>query len=403
MYQKISIVVLVFFIATIFHAPSDVSTPQGMFSLQWGKVDIGYPRALSGDSPHYLVAVNSLIEDGDFNLKNNYDQALSGDWDAGLRFRSRKIDRHVDVDSQGRELGTHSPFFALILAFFAWPLAGTPWVEPLCVWITSAAGLAVVLFLWQHLKEEFDKQLNPLLIASMATPLLCYSRDIWTEPWIAAIWLALLSTQKISFRILLGFIGTLIKYPFFVVPFALGIVHCIRGKKKSGLALIASSTLAITTSIVMVQWIFQDVTEHQSLFHSGIHAGFQFSLEGLFGLLFSPENGLLIFFPILIWGFRRIWKHAEIWLPLVTFFAAHAFYVDWMGGTGFGSRYMVPIASLLMLSVDWSAMRNRWFKMAALYSLIWGLAGGLFPALVYDRTPWEILEHSWLNLGWGAL
>ena len=164
----------------------------------------------------------------------------------------------------------------------------------------------MVLFLWQHLKEEFDKPLNPLLIAAMATPLLCYSRDIWTEPWIAAIWLALLSTRKISFRIVLGFIGTLIKYPFFVVPFALGIVHCIRGRKKSGLALIGSSTLAITTSIVVVQWIFQDVTEHQSLFHSGIHSGFQFSLEGLFGLLLSPENGLLIFFPILIDLLRSI-------------------------------------------------------------------------------------------------
>ena len=402
MLRNIAVVFLIFFAATTAHAPSDAAAMEGTPSLRWGKIAVGLPRALSGDSPHYLVAVHSLIEDGDFDLKNNYDQALGGDWDAGSRFRGRRIDRHVDVDDKGRELGTHSPFFALMLAFFAWPLAGTRWVEPLCVWLTCTAGLAAVLFMARHLGKSRGRTVNPLLVASLASPLLCYSRDIWTEPWIAAIWLALLSARSLSARIALGCLGTLIKYPFFVVPLTLGIVHCLRGRKTSGLALVGASVVAMVIVIGTVQWIFQDVTQHQSLLHSGVHAGFRLNLRGVVGLLFDPANGLLIFFPVLLWASGGIWKDLERWLPLVTFFAVHAFYADWMGGTGFGSRYMVPMVPLLMLSVNWPAMRSSWFAIAALYSLGWGLAAGFLPALVYDRTPWEILAHTWTHLGRGG-
>ena len=196
MSRSIALVVLTFLVATTVHAPSDQLEMRGLPSLRWGQFALGLPRVLSGDSPHYLVAVNSLVEDGDFDLRNNYDQALRGEWDAGSRFRGVEIDRHVDVDSRGRELGTHSPFFAMLLAFFAWPLAGTPWIEPLCVWLTCTAGLVAVLFMAQRLGRLRYRNSTVVVFAALASPLLCYSRDIWTEPWIAAMWMALLSARN---------------------------------------------------------------------------------------------------------------------------------------------------------------------------------------------------------------
>ena len=400
MSRSIALVVLTFLVATTVHAPSDEKEMRGLPSLRWGQFSMGLPRVLSGDSPHYLVAVNSLVEDGDFDLRNNYDQALGGDWDAGWRFRRVEIDRHVDVDSRGRELGTHSPFFAMLLAFFAWPLAGTLWVEPLCVWLTCTAGLVAVLFMGQRLGRLRYRNSTVVVFAALASPLLCYSRDIWTEPWIAAIWMALLSARNEKAKFLLGFLGTLIKYPFFVVPAAMGIALCLKGKVRSGLALVGSALLALLTVVVTVQWMFQDVTDHQAIFHSGVHASFQLSPRGV-GLLIHPANGLLIFFPVLLWGYRRVWKNPEEWLPLVTFFGVHALYADWMGGTGFSSRYLVPMIPILMVSVQWSALRSRLFTGVALYSLAWGLAAGFFPAIAYDRTPWGIFSHLWTHLGSG--
>ena len=401
MSRSIALVVLTFLVATIVHAPSDEKEMRGLPSLRWNQFALGPPRALSGDSPHYLVAVSSLVEDGDFDLRNNYDQALRGDWDAGSRFRRVEIDRHVDVDGSGQELGTHSPFFAMLLAFFAWPLAGTPWVEPLCVWLTCTAGLVAVLCMAQRLGRLRCRNSTVLVFAALASPLLCYSRDIWTEPWIAAIWMALLSAKDGKAKFLLGFLGTLIKYPFVVVPVAMGIVQCLKGKYRSGFTLLGSGLLAVFTVPLTVQWMFQDVTGHRAIFHSGVHAGFQLSPGGAVGLLIDPASGLLIFFPILLWGYPRVWQNPEEWLSVVTFFGVHALYADWMGGTGFSSRYLVPMVPILMVAVRWSALRSRLVTGVALYSLAWGLAGGFFPAIVYDRTPWGVVSHLWSHLGIG--
>ena len=402
MSRSIALVVLTFLVATTVHAPSDELEMRGLPSLRWGQFALSLPRALSGDSPHYLVAVNSLVEDGDFDLRNNYDQALGGDWDAGSRFRGVEIDRHVDIDSRARELGTHSPFFAMLLAFFAWPLAGTLWIEPLCVWLTCTAGLVAVLFIAQRLGRLRYRNSTVVVFAALASPLLCYSRDIWTEPWIAAIWMALLSARDEKAKFLLGFLGTLIKYPsFFVAPASIGILQCLKGRYRSGLALVGSALLALLTVVVTVQWMLQDVADHQTIFHSGVHASFQLSPRGAVGLLIDPADGLLIFCPILLWGYRRVWENPDEWLPMVTFFGVHALYAGWMGGTGFSSRYLVPMIPILMVSVQWSALRSRLFTGVALYSLAWGLAAGFFPAIVYDRTPWGIFSHVWTHLGSG--
>ena len=137
----------VYFLACFVHFPSRSSEFRGVAHWGEGPLVLALPRVLSGDSPHYLVSVHSLVEDGDFDLRNNYDAARAGAFEAGVRFRGVELDRHVDTDSRGRQLGTHSPFFALLLSFFAWPFAGTAWVEPVCVVLTCLCGVATVLLL----------------------------------------------------------------------------------------------------------------------------------------------------------------------------------------------------------------------------------------------------------------
>ena len=167
------------------------------------------PMVVSGDSPHYLVMINSLIEDGDLNVKNNYDQALQGDWDAGARFRGFLIDRHLDHSVDAKERSFHTPFVPLILAGLVFPLRGTKWVEPVCIWLIMAGTLAALWFLAVQIK-------SPLWAAAVAlgTPLWCFSRDVWTEPWTAAAWIGLLFCQHPAAVSILAFCGTLVRYPF---------------------------------------------------------------------------------------------------------------------------------------------------------------------------------------------
>jgi hypothetical protein len=156
--------------------------------------------------------------------------------------------------------------------------------------------------------------------------------------------------------------------------------------------LLGSSATGLVIAVGVIQYLFRDVG-HFSWFHSGIHAGFDLPLDGLLGLLLGPENGLLFFFPFLAWGFWEFRKGGDRYLPAIVFLLVHASYEDWMGGTGFSARYLVPMLPVMVLAVQAVRPRGWLFKLAVAYSLFWGAVGGIFPALVFDRSPWEVFSH----------
>ena len=386
--------VLLYTVSAWVQAPSDPEETAGTPQWRLGPIAVGPPRVVSGDSPHYLVLVHTLIEDLDWDLSNNYRQAEQGDWDLGARFRGIRIDRHVDRDRAGRELSPHSPFFGLVLSLTAWPLRETGWLEPWCVLLTLA------ITLWGLYRfSEFTPGLPPaigrypwVLALGLATPVWCYARDLWTETWVMTLWILMLTSGSV-FRIsLFGFLGTLLKYPFAVVPITLGGIAFYRGNRRKGLAFLASGLLGLVSSVIWVQVLFRDV-EHGSLFHSGLHASFDFPLDGAIGLLLSPQDGLLWFFPFLAWGMWEMRKGGERYLPALAFFAVYAAYEDWTGGTGFSARYLVPTLPVLVWALADSRPRGKLFTAALIYSLFWGALGGFFPALAYDRTPWGVFGH----------
>ncbi|HEU4389414.1 MAG TPA: hypothetical protein VFV34_16540, partial [Blastocatellia bacterium] len=53
------------------------------------------PVVFSGDEPHYLVIVSSILNDGDLLLGDNYQAARLGDADAGAGFSGRYLDHHT--------------------------------------------------------------------------------------------------------------------------------------------------------------------------------------------------------------------------------------------------------------------------------------------------------------------
>lgn len=395
------LIVPVYLLATLVHGPIGPDELEGVPHVRLGPFVLARPMVLSGDSPHYLAAVNSLIEDWDFDLKNNHDRAKNGSLDMGVRFRGRSVDRHVDVDSHGHQYGTHSPFFALLLVPFAAPFAGTQWVALVCIWVTMAAGL---VGLWLYKNWLIQRRVDTLsasaslLLLALATPLLCYSRDIWTEPFILTIWLAMLISSNPVVLALLGFAGTLIKYPFAVVPVTMAFIAWFTGQRSRAVALLGSATAAMLVAIATIQWIFQDV-DHFSLFHSGRHRGFDLPFDGAIGLLFAPETGLFLFFPFLVWSLLKLPKGKNIYLPAVAFFTIHAAYQGWPGGTGFSARYLVPMLPIMTIAITGLKPRSILFTSAAMYSLFWGLFGGFFPAFVYDRSPWGVVLHIWEHVG----
>ncbi|HSR69249.1 MAG TPA: hypothetical protein VLU25_15035 [Acidobacteriota bacterium] len=401
---------LLFFISTWVHfPPPDPQAVEGWPLLDIGPVALGPPWVLSGDSPHYLLMARSLAEDGDLDLADDYQSARRGGGQAGHLLRGRALDPHAERDDRGRLLPTHAPALSLVLALLSWPLAFSLWFEPWCIWLNMCAALACLAWMAKRLPQAAPDvggwRTHPVMLLAFATPFWCYSRDLWTEPWTALAWLGLLFLKHPAALLAAGLAGTLIKYPFALVPAAMGAWALWRGRRSRATALLASSALGLAAGVGLTQWIYRDFSDHFSLFHSGIHARFDWPFEGMAGLLLSPESGLLFFFPILLWPLAGLLggNHASrpqssasrreaIW-GLAAFFLVHAAYEDWGGGTGFSARYLVPALPLLLLYGRERLAFPRLYLATLLYSVFWAVVGGMAPALVYERSPWGVLIH----------
>lgn len=401
--RPLLLIAVVYVLTSFVTGPADPAGPSRVAHWRIGPIFVGRPILTWGDPPHYLVMVNSLIEDGDLDLRNNYDQARAGDWDVGTRFRGTDLDRHVETDRRGRQLSFHAPFLPLLLAPIAWPFRGTEWVESVCIWFTLAVtlcGLAVCARL-TGLEGRW------LVVLALATPLWVYARDLWTEPYHAVAWGALLVLESPVGLAVIAVIAILLKYPFAVVPLSLGAVDLWRGHARRGCVLIGASVVALCIAFVTAQWLFRDA-DHFNLFHlSWLHlpqappllADLWRRWRGFVGLLLGPENGLLPFCPFLIVGLRQLARDPRLWAPALAYFLLHATSAGWRAGSGVSARYLIPMLPVLVGAVARARPKGRLFRLSLAYSAALAIIAGLLPVAAYDKTPWGILAFLGQRIG----
>ena len=389
-------------ISLIYLLSSFVTGPIGpqAASEKWhwplGPIYLGRPIVTSGDSPHYLLIVNSLVEDLDVDLANNHHQVSRGDWDAGARVRGTAFGGHVETDRKGRLLSFHSFFRPVMLGLLVWPWQGTEWVESICIWLTMLVVL--VGFIW--FRQAVGREVGWVLLLALAMPLWCYSRDLWGESWLAVAWIFLLTSRNSWVLAASSFLGTLNKFPFCLVPFTLAALSLRRQDRHRSLVLAAPSLAALVLAVLAIQWVYQDA-DHFSLFHMGMRhlsetGSFDFPglrfFRAAIGLLVDPRDGLLWFAPFLVWGLPQFRRGGDGYLPALVFFLFYAAYPGWHAGAGYSSRFLVPMLPVLVQAVAQARPSSRLFKASVLYSLFWGALAGTVPIAVFDRTPWETVS-----------
>ncbi len=389
--RPLQLIAAVYVLSTLIVGSVVPGTPSPVAHWQLGSIYVGRPIVMWGDAPHYLAAASSVVEDGDLDLRDNYDQARAGDWDVGTRFRGADLDRHVEVDRAGRELSFHSPFMAALLAAIAWPVRGTEWVESVCVWLTLAATLLGLRWCARL------PGLSPrwLLALAFATPLWAYARDVTTEPYHAAAWVALL-VLKHPVALAAVVVGAVsLKVSFAIVPLVLGAVYFVEGERRRGLLLMGAAAAGVVLVIAVAQWIFRD-SDHVSLFHLAGRMGvrrpmFRPRLDGPVGLLLDPENGLLLFCPFLLLGVGALVADRRLWLPALAAFMLHASYSGWRGGSAVSARHLVPMLPVLVLAVSRAHPRGPLPRLLVAYSAALAIVAGVLPVAAYDKTPWGML------------
>jgi hypothetical protein len=371
------------------------------------------PRICSGDEPHYLIQVNSLLHDGDLDLANNYARARFGAADAGEGFRFVPLEHHVNWYVNGRLVhwhdvfrpdGTrqpgaekvqvpkeaysqHPPGLPILLAILLAPLPEN-WIEPASLFVS---GVAVALGLYWFVALIRPYATNQLALCSVTaiaffgTPALAYGRTLFTEPYLLACAVGSLyfylrtplkaagdcppfcaagraKTGTVPFSpggfvrksapvVAGGLIGLGIamKPPFAVLMLPM-LVETILRKRWSTLAsLCVGPGIAVAFILTLNQCHYGSCFRSSQQWDSGI------SLAGVAEILIDREHGILWFAPAVVIAALAIpsWigEHRRDATILLGAVAAYfAVMAPWgAGGYCYATRYLVPICPLLMV------------------------------------------------------
>ncbi len=318
----------------------------------WGITQVEYDHhrgfqivareAISGDGPHYLIIVNSILFDHSLEVQHAYARAAEGGFDAGKRFRHGLPDHHTIVVN--RRTGHHAPWgfpvagwaairnpnnefrpspdvyevpahpvaFPALLALAIAPFHPAPaQVEP-------EVGLVLALIGWIGIVATYlmarrgGFRRTPALVAAgvllLASPWLPYCKDYFAETTIGVcLALALLAwnDDRPIIAALLAAAAAIIK-PSFAVVGAGFLIETIRERRWRDTIAMAV-TLAVSAAALMGfnYWlagtpVIAGVGEWQIAHY----------LDSFEVTMFHPEHGLVIFAP---------------WTILAAFAIAHAY------------------------------------------------------------------------------
>ena len=381
------------------------------------RFNLGLPGVISGDEPHYLVATTSLINDHDYYVENNYENAYhSGGCDLGFRYRNTTnptIPPHIQLVDPIKHIAlptisnkTHEenvqimyeqynattvrwvsnrpvgvPFFSSI---FLWPLKDTCFIEHGVIYLSVMISIIGIIFFYlislfyarkyifeQNKEVENNENEKKSIITALcftyifafATQYWHYSKTYFPEPYIATFLLMsyyLFFIQKQStlpgFLIALGYS---MKSPFgmYLVLFPMALLVRKEWKRCCYFVL---GTLLPLGGVLYYNWSLSG-----NIFYSAQAGALSFGnyAYGIFVWLFHPMFGVIPSAPFLIFsifGLYNLWrknKESFFNLSIIIFpyFFFWAFYkLTQVGPGGYSARYLVPLLGFfVLLSMIW--------------------------------------------------
>ena len=357
------------------------------------------PRVRSGDEPHYLLIVNSLLQEHDLLLGDDYRRVRAGGAEAGLDLRGDELDHHtILVDASGHalwqrvydwrthlaqggfarlqpgfdhavEAPAHPPAFPALVALVLLPLRLSPGaLEPWAISVVALLSFASLIALYAAARRAgFSERegLVAVLLAGIGSPLLPYARSFFSEPAIGlalslALWARLSGRPRLCGA--LCFAAAAFKPPFGLA--AVG--WALTGDRSQGKQLIETFA-ALCAGLLL----FNLGLAHTAVI-SGT-AGFEPAIgpSDLGMLFFSNNHGLLAFAP---WAAAGLFVAARAavrgepgplrelsWgaAPVLLVFAVAQVEA---GGFCYGPRYLVPFLPWLALATvaAWREAGARW-------------------------------------------
>lgn len=392
--------------------------------LGLGPFHLGPPLVTTGDEPHYLILINSLLEDGDIDVRNNYESVYLGSLQAGMTWSRQPLDHHtvwyegdrriqwkklydwdqwlnrpasaiprddrgvpipqrrpdaaeLTIDPNHPEYTAHGLGLALLLAPLLLPFRGTAALEPAAILASLAATLAALFVFWKWAQRYCsDPAWIRVVVTSafLGTPIWHYDRTLYTEPYlvlctVAAFALALGSERAFWSGCVIG-VGTVMKASTAVLAAPL-LLHFMLQKRMTRAAMFV---LPVGCSVACV------LALNAEMFGSPFRPQQEWVtcplVQGLGVVLFQVRaNGILPFAPVVVlagFGWPRLARRFP--LDALTIGLGFTVYLVMMAlwqrsGFCYGSRQMLPVIPLLLIGMltlpESPVFRYRGFRVAA--------------------------------------
>lgn len=301
---------------------------------------------LSGDEPHYVVISQSIVDDGDFDLKNNFDDKTYRDFaPVDLRFHGGEYD--------GKALSFHLPGVSFLLVpFYAlFKLLGLGSVMVPALFFRIAASVINAFFalcLFYILKMKFPGKDVSRFWFLMITlyPLLFHSIHLYPELPGATLMMAgyIFAFREKKNYLLSGLFLSFV--PWFHVKYipALGILALAilynmwkeYGKGKNKGYFISLLQLAVFPALLFLLLIVYSKMLYGSYSPTDIFPKESYwstpwllRLKVFFSYFIDQRDGLLLYAPLFflfILGFRGKWKDKYLFLGIASIYVFfHAF------------------------------------------------------------------------------
>jgi hypothetical protein len=345
----------------------------------------------TGDEPHYLLAVESILRDGDLDIRNNHTL------DQYRYFHPGQITHaHALVGTDGRWLSKHSPGLPVVAApFYA---LGGRWGVVLLM-TTLTAWLTVSLYRVALQAGADDDRTTALgWWASFSIPLLAYANQMFPAVIVALavsegcrLWLEHRVTGTRAVAVLLG----------------LGLVPWFHlGSAQLSVPLMAALCLRISrrTQKPIWPWAAPLLVPASLILFYYAHLGRILPPFGSYGeyrlaeaplvllrLLVDQEHGILIHAPFwagAAWGLAKA-ARAKGWLVPSLLGLAHvllvASYSWWYGGWAPPGRFLLPVLPMTLVPLALSCRRvTGREKCLGGWAFVVGLAMTAYPAWRYN-------------------
>lgn len=363
------------------------------YGLQW---------PLDGDEPYYLLQTESILRDGDLDLRNQFQDS------------SRTLAARVGLGPQigdpvgpaGEQYSRHEPFLAILL------IPGTAIAGKLGAGLTLALfGCLLIRSTLRFLEEEGISRRTLVIVfgfLAFGPPILFYATRIWPE--VPGAWFfvealrGLRSRRPLRFLPFLMALG-LLKLRFLLIAVVLLAMFIWRLRQWRP-AVIAAALLLVPIGIV---W---SITGTPLNVHTEQELALQEPLKylrGLSGSILDGGHGILFQGPFYILGvlalafWSRMPEGFRVGLAGASLYLLFLFpREEWHGGWAPPLRYLVVLMPVLALGA--AALLDRWERPPLLLSIMGMVTaaqvihGAAFPWRLFHIANGENVMGEWLSM-----